>query len=61
MFSDKPKHEWDELDIYDREAADIRRALGKINLYQWCLDLHTIEPELFEQLYRRMNEVKFPR
>ena len=58
---DKAKNEWDDLDIYDREAADIRRALHKIDLNQWCKDLQTIEPELFEKLYRKLGELKYHR
>ena len=49
---DKQKHEWDDLDIYDREAADIRRALRRINLKQWVEDLHGIDPDLFDNLQR---------
>ena len=58
---DKPKCDWDELDLYDREAADIRRALQKIDLKQWCSDLQTLDPDLFEQLYRKLGELKHHR
>ena len=49
---DKAKNEWDDLDIYDREAADIRRALRRINLKQWVEDLHGIDPDLFDNLQK---------
>ena len=55
---DKAKHEWDDLDIYDREAADIRRALHKIDINQWCRDLQTLDPELFDRLHRKLIELK---
>ena len=58
---DKAKNEWDDLDIYDREAADIRRALHKIDLSQWVKDLHSLDPELFEKLYRKISELKYHR
>ena len=53
---DKAKHEWDDLDIYDREAADIRRALHKIDLEQWVQDLRTLDSELFVQLKQKLNK-----
>lgn len=53
---DKPKDQWDELDIYDRDAADIRRALRKIDLEQWVQDLRTLDSELFSQLKQKLNK-----
>jgi len=53
---DKAKNLWDDLDIYDREAADIRRALHKIDLDQWVQDLRTLDPELFNQLKHKLNK-----
>lgn len=53
---DKSKNEWDDLDIYDREAAEIRRALHKIDLNQWVQDLYTLDPELFTQLKNKINK-----
>ena len=53
---DKPKTEWDDLDLYDRDAADIRRALHKIDLEQWVRDLHTLDPELFAKLKNKINK-----
>ena len=47
---DKPKTDWDDLDLYDRDAADIRRALRKINLDQWVQDLYTLDPDLFDKI-----------
>ena len=58
---DKPKSDWDELDIYDREAANIRRALEKIDLNQWIKDLHTLDSELFERMFKKMSELKYGR
>jgi hypothetical protein len=52
----KPKPDWDDLDIYDREAADIRRALHQIDLDQWVQDLYTLDPELFSQLKHKLNK-----
>ena len=52
----KPKPEWDDLDIYDREAAEIRRALHQIDLEQWVKDLHSLDPELFTQLKHKINK-----
>ena len=57
MFEPNPMSEWDDLDIYDREAADIRRSLDKINLAQWTKDLYTLDNELFEKLFKEMNDV----
>ena len=54
----KPKPEWDDLDIYDREAAEIRRALHQIDLEQWVKDLKSIDPELFDKLYQKMQANK---
>jgi len=56
MLYSKPEHDWDDLDIYDRESADIRRALHKINLDQWVQDLRTLDPELFSQLKQKLNK-----
>lgn len=53
---DKPKDEWDDLDVYDRDAADIRRALEKIDLDQWVKDLHQLDLELFTKLKQRINK-----
>jgi hypothetical protein len=49
---DKPKNEWDDLDIYDREAADIRRNLRKIDLKQWVQDLYSLDPDLFDNMQK---------
>lgn len=49
---DKAKNEWDDLDIYDREAADIRRALRKIDLKQWVQDLYSLDPDLYDNLQK---------
>jgi hypothetical protein len=56
MLYSKPEHEWDDLDIYDREAADIRRSLRKINLHQWVQDLYSLDPDLFDNLQKFMNQ-----
>ena len=56
MLYSKPEHEWDDLDIHDREAADIRRALRKINLHQWVQDLYSLDPDLFDNLQKFMNQ-----
>jgi hypothetical protein len=53
---DKPKTDWDDLDVYDREAADIRRALEKIDLDQWVQDLKQLDPELFTKLKQKLNK-----
>lgn len=55
-YFDKPKYDWDELDLYDREAADIRRALHKIDLEQWVKDLKSLDPELFDKLKHKINK-----
>jgi len=52
---DKDKKDWDDLDIYDREAANIRRQLRNINLHQWVQDLHTLDPDLFDTMQRLMD------
>ena len=52
---DKAKNEWDDLDIYDREAADIRRSLRKIDLKQWVQDLYTLDPDLFDNMQKLMT------
>ena len=52
MLHTSKKEEWDDLDIYDREAADIRRALHKINLEQWCRDLKSLDPDLFNKIQK---------
>lgn len=52
---DKAKHEWDDLDIYDREAADIRRSLRKIDLKQWVQDLYSLDPDLFDNMQKLMD------
>lgn len=52
---DRPKTEWDDLDIYDRDAANIRRDLRKINLQQWVQDLYTLDPDLFDTMKRLMD------
>jgi hypothetical protein len=49
------KKEWDDLDLYDREAADIRRALRRVDLKQWVQDLHSIDPDLFDNLQKFMD------
>lgn len=55
---DKPKTDWDDLDLYDREAADIRRALEKIDLDQWVQDLKQLDPELFFKLKNKINKLQ---
>ena len=55
MLYSKPEHDWDDLDIYDREAADIRRALHKIDITQWCKDLRTLDPDLFDKLLQNLK------
>lgn len=54
---DKQKHEWDDLDIYDREAANIRRALRNIDLNQWVKDLHSLDPDLYDNLKKLFDTV----
>jgi len=56
FLHDKPKTDWDDLDLYDREAADIRRALHKIDLDQWVQDLHSLDNELFIKLKQKINK-----
>ena len=56
FFTDKPKSDWDDLDIYDREAANIRRALNNIDLDQWVRDLKSIDPELFDKLHKKITK-----
>lgn len=55
---DKTKNDWDDLDIYDRESADIRRALNKIDLLQWCKDLKELDPQLFEKIYKNLYLIR---
>jgi hypothetical protein len=55
---DKAKNDWDDLDIYDRESADIRRALNKIDLLQWCKDLKELDPQLFEKIYKNLYLIR---
>ena len=55
---DKPKYEWDDLDLYDRDAADIRRALEKIDLDQWVQDLKQLDPDLFFKLKNKINKLQ---
>ena len=57
-FIPAPKNEWDDLDIYDRDAAEIRRSLHKINLVQWVKDLSTLDPELFNEISREIDIIK---
>jgi len=57
LLHDKPKTDWDDLDVYDREAADIRRALEKIDLDQWVQDLKQLDPELFTKLKQKINKL----
>lgn len=59
-FEPTPENTWDALDIYDREAADIRIALHNINLSQWVKDLYDLEPKLFERLKTEINSIKIP-
>ena len=49
------ENEWDDLDIYDREAANIRRALRNINLKQWVQDLYDLDPDLFDNIQKLMD------
>jgi len=56
LLYDKPKTDWDDLDVYDREAADIRRALEKIDLDLWVQDLKQLDPELFTKLKHKINK-----
>jgi len=53
---DKDKKDWDDLDIYDRDAANIRRELRKINLQQWVQDLYSLDPDLFDNLQKFMDQ-----
>ena len=55
---DKPKTDWDDLDLYDHEAADIRRALEKIDLDQWVQDLKQLDPDLFFKLKNKINKLQ---
>ena len=57
LLHDKSKTDWDDLDLYDREAADIRRALEKIDLDQWVKDLQQLEPDLFAKLKQKINKL----
>jgi len=57
LLPDKPKTDWDDLDLYDRESADIRRALEKIDLDQWVQDLKQLDPELFTKLKQKINKL----
>ncbi len=59
LLHDKPKTDWDDLDVYDREAADIRRALEKIDLDQWVQDLKQLDPELFTKLKQKINKLQY--
>lgn len=52
---DKAKNEWDDLDIYDREAADIRRSLRRIDLKLWVQDLYSLDPDLFDRMQQYMD------
>ena len=58
LIHDKPKTDWDDLDLYDREAADIRRALEKIDLDQWVQDLKQLDPDLFLKLKNKINKLQ---
>lgn len=49
------ENEWDDLDIYDREAANIRRQLRRINLQQWVQDLYSLDPDLFDNIQKFMD------
>ena len=49
------ENEWDDLDIYDREAANICRALRNINLKQWVQDLYDLDPDLFDNIQKLMD------
>jgi hypothetical protein len=53
---DKNSKDWDDLDIYDRDAANIRRELRKINLHQWVQDLYSLDPDLFDNLQKFMDQ-----
>lgn len=53
---DKDKKDWDDLDIYDRDAANLRRELRKINLQQWVQDLYSLDPDLFDNLQKFMDQ-----
>jgi hypothetical protein len=58
MLHTSENQEWDDLDIYDREAANIRRALQKINLEQWCKDLKSLDPDLFDRIHRLLASIE---
>ena len=58
LDSNKNEKDWDDLDLYDRDAANIRRELRRINLNQWVQDLYTIDPDLFDNLERLIVRVK---
>jgi hypothetical protein len=58
LDSNKNEKDWDDLDLYDRDAANIRRELRRINLNQWVQDLYTIDPDLFDNLERLITRTK---
>jgi hypothetical protein len=58
LDSNKNEKDWDDLDLYDRNAANIRRELRRINLEEWVRDLYTIDPDLFDNLKRLMDRTK---
>jgi len=57
-FEPTPMKDWDDLDIYDRNAAEIRRSLHHINLTQWVKDLYTLDADLFEKLSKEIDSIK---
>lgn len=57
-FEPTPMKDWDDLDIYDRNAAEIRRSLYHINLSQWVKDLYTLDADLFEKLSKEIDSIK---
>lgn len=56
-FEPTPEHTWDEIDLYDREAASIRGRLKTIDLHQWVMDLYTLDLKLFERLKQEINSI----
>ena len=50
----QPGDELDDLDLYDKQAADIRRQLHNINLDEWCRDLKDLDKDLFDKIYHNL-------
>jgi len=57
FFYDKPKSDWDDLDIEDKDYMDIIRELGKLDMNKFVnLYLKPMEPDLYEKLYRAIKK-----